>query len=132
MSGTNVNRVAARFVDLAIAFGLAFALTSGWNDIVVGLAFVLLAALLEIIPLALYGATIGKALLGLRVRTHSGEPLDVGLAAERTLMLWLLLAWAIAETWIPGPRHEPKFPFGKEPARWDEICDTTVVDLWKS
>jgi len=67
---------------------LAWAVSPGGAQ-VLALVFIPLAFILDAALLSRFGATPGKAMLGLRVQTLDGERLSWGQATRRNLALWL-------------------------------------------
>lgn len=67
---------------------LAWAVSPGGAQML-ALVFIPLAFILDAALLARFGATPGKAMLGLRVQTRDGERLTWGQATRRNFALWL-------------------------------------------
>lgn len=123
-------RIAARSIDTALFLCVAFLIVGGWGAFLLAATFVLVSIAGEIVSISVLGGTIGKLILGLRIRTIGGGKVSVLQATQRTSAFWVTLVWAFIVSLVPGPRGEPKWPFGSsEEASWDEICETTEVDL---
>lgn len=83
-------RIAAIIVDFGLCFAVyaAFFFGSSWASIAI-------FALEQLILVAFFGASIGHALLGLRLTTLDGRPLGPWRPAVRTALLCLLVPAAI-------------------------------------
>lgn len=55
----------------------------------VGIAITFVWVFVEATLLAIFGTTLGKAWLGVRIRTRNGEPLSFGTAVTRSFCVWL-------------------------------------------
>jgi uncharacterized RDD family membrane protein YckC len=88
-------RYCARMLDtwgttLIVGFivGIVYPRAAEWNEILFGMALLLAYCFIEPMFFDVFGTTPGKALLGIDVRTQSGERLSYSQAWGRTLSIW--------------------------------------------
>ncbi|MEQ1616065.1 MAG: RDD family protein [Hyphomicrobiaceae bacterium] len=129
MSKINIKRISARAVDAVLFLCAAVFMAGGQSDFLLAAAFILISAAGEIVLVSVFGGSIGKLILGLRIRTIGRVKIGALQAIHRTFAVWVAIVWAFIVSLIPGPRGEPTWPFGSKEASWDEICETTVVDM---
>lgn len=89
-------RALAATIDIAVAFGLAEAAINQWGIDVAGgervlrgpaaLLFLVLFPAYWIVPEWLFGATLGKVVMGLRVVGTSGEPCSLEQSLKRNVL----------------------------------------------
>jgi hypothetical protein len=124
----NIRRIAARLLDLAVFFSITSHIAGGWRDHAFVATFALISIVGEIGLVSGFGATIGKLLLGLRIRAIDGSKVGVLLATHRTFAVWVAVLWAFFASLGPWSRSEPRWPRGSEEATWDELLGTRVFE----
>ena len=87
------------------------------------------AALYEATALSLFGATLGKALFGLRILSQSGQRLSWEEAFERTVSVYVRGLWLGIVPAVPvlmACLHFKK----RGRTRWDELGGSLVQYAW--
>lgn len=92
----------------------------------VAVALLAAAAVVEVVPVAVWGRSLGKALLGVRVARAGGGPPGLGRSLVRFAVLFGPLA-APVPAWVVGPAVAGVALLGLH----DRLAGTVVVAAWR-